>query len=321
VWAELRGDRESERPQFGIVCRAQMPPDDSEDDSSSEGDEDTLVKSTDAIQSMGEKAGAAASKYKTEKEEREIETKLLQHRGESLCEAGFLFGLRQEATLEAVSTAKCCMLQKSDFNHLMKQFPEILDHAQRSLLNRLRDSASPLLEEVERVQKKSEKQIAQLADLLFAAAGGELKIVQEAIEHGGVNVAEVDFEGRTALHIAASAGKLEVVEYLIQGRAPINRKDSFGKTPLSNAASKSYTAVVRALRDAGGDLGWTESETAGELCDRARLGHTLQLKLLLTCGAQVNSADYDGRTCLHSSPGTRLLVYRLRIWGGLSFIV
>ena len=182
-----------------------------------------------------------------------------------MCEVPFLFGLRQEATLIAVSASKCCVLHKGDFLTLQKEFPDILHQAQSSIVERLRQTHDPLLDEVERTQTKSDKQIAQLADLLFAAAAGKLDIVAEAIMHGGATVADADYEGRTALHIAASANQLAVVEFLVQQKGNVNGQDNFGKTPLSNAMHHGHVAVIKVLRDAGGKLGWAETETAGEL--------------------------------------------------------
>jgi len=225
--------------------------------------------------------------------------KLLKQRGAPMCEVAFLFGLRQEATLEAIGTSKCCVLHKNDFVQLMKDFPDILDLSQRSVVALLRDAEDPIVEEVERMQTKTQKQIAGASDMLYAAASGKLEIVQEAISHGGINVSEADYEGRTALHVAATAGRLDVVQFLINAKANVNRKDNFGKTPLANAITKGHPDVVKELHDAGGELGWSEAETASELCDMAREGHTQRLVLLLACGAHVNAADYDKRTCLH----------------------
>ena len=53
------------------------------------------------------------------------------------------------------------------------------------------------------------------------------------------------------------------------------------------------------LNDGGGELGYDEVASAGELCELAKRGSLELLKILLECGCAVNSADYDGRTALH----------------------
>ena len=220
----------------------------------------------------------------------------------------FLFGLRQEATLEAVGTTTCLALQKGEFLALMRDFPDILNVAQQSVMAAMREAKDPMLEEIEQLQTKDEKQIAQLSDMLYAAAAGNLEIVEEAVTKGGVNVCEADYAGQSALHIAAAAGRHNVVEFLIKQKAALNKEDHFGKTPLANAVKKGHWAVIRALRDAGGTLAWSETETAGELCDRAREGHVQQLKMLLSCGAHVNAADCAASRCTrtHLRPTSRL---------------
>ena len=59
--------------------------------------------------------------------------KLLQHRGTPMCEVGFLFGLRQKDTLEAIRPSKCIALRKGDFEQLLKEFPDIMHLAQRNV--------------------------------------------------------------------------------------------------------------------------------------------------------------------------------------------
>ena len=44
---------------------------------------------------------------------------------------------------------------------------------------------------------------------------------------------------------------------------------------------------------------YDELTASGELCDSARKGKVEHVKMLLKCGADVNAADYDLRTCAH----------------------
>ena len=53
---------------------------------------------------------------------------------------------------------------------------------------------------------------------------------------------------RPAVHaVASSAGHVAVVELLLQYRSAVNRKDTFGKTPLMNAVFHNHLAIVRIL--------------------------------------------------------------------------
>eukprot|EP00327_Prymnesium_parvum_P014728 CAMPEP_0113246232 /NCGR_PEP_ID=MMETSP0008_2-20120614/9358_1 /TAXON_ID=97485 /ORGANISM="Prymnesium parvum" /LENGTH=1137 /DNA_ID=CAMNT_0000093969 /DNA_START=33 /DNA_END=3446 /DNA_ORIENTATION=- /assembly_acc=CAM_ASM_000153 len=267
--------------------------DDEDERQSSPGGRNKLVKTPTASSLL---ATRSAKRPSLEAQRTE---KMLKHRGAPMCELAFLFGVRQEATLEAVSMSKCCSLQKADYMALTQEFPDILDQAQCAVLAQMRQNNDPLLQEVERMQTKSEKQIAKLADMLFASAAGKLEVVQEAVEQGGVDVNEADYEGRTAMHIAASSSQLAILDFLVSRRANVNRKDSFGKTPLANAVAKGHEQVASILHNVGGELGWDEAEMASELCEKAREGDNKRITLLLACNARVNAADYDSRTCLH----------------------
>lgn len=49
----------------------------------------------------------------------------------------------------------------------------------------------------------------------------------------GVDVNAPNFDGSTALHVAATTGSRGVVQYLTDHRADINAVDSLGNTPLN----------------------------------------------------------------------------------------
>jgi len=60
-----------------------------------------------------------------------------------------------------------------------------------------------------------------------------------------------DCEGRTALHVAAGAGALEVTRLLLESRADIAAVDHWGGTPLARAVSGGHAQVEQLLRDKG----------------------------------------------------------------------
>ena len=222
--------------------------------------------------------------------------------GATFGDVGVIFGTRQEATIEAIVPSQCLVLQKVDFDNLLKDFPDSLDVMKKNVKTRLRqlNEDDPLLEKLDQMQvDRKHKHISKLCDMLFAAQSGEVDIVREAIERGGVDVNELDYEKRSCLHIAAAAGQLAVVELLLQHKSAVNRKDQSGKTPLMNAVAQDHGAVVKALLKAKAKLDWDESMMANELCDRAHQGKLMAIQMLLDCGVNVNSADYDRRTALH----------------------
>ncbi|KAG1328254.1 Integrin-linked protein kinase 1 [Cocos nucifera] len=65
--------------------------------------------------------------------------------------------------------------------------------------------------------------------LLFMASQGDVKGVDELLKDG-VDVNSIDLDGRTALHIAACEGHVDVVKLLLSWRANIDARDRWGST-------------------------------------------------------------------------------------------
>ena len=68
--------------------------------------------------------------------------------------------------------------------------------------------------------------------LLQLCAIGNLQAVQNYITNVFNNVNFRDYDRRTALHVAASEGHLDVVKYLVNKGANVNRSDRWGGSPL-----------------------------------------------------------------------------------------
>jgi hypothetical protein len=74
--------------------------------------------------------------------------------------------------------------------------------------------------------------------IVATAAKGDLetlKVLVEYAQHPETAVNFADYDGRTALHLAACEGHSEVVSYLISKKADTKAKDRFGHTPLDGA--------------------------------------------------------------------------------------
>ena len=67
----------------------------------------------------------------------------------------------------------------------------------------------------------------------------------------GVNIDDADYDGRTALHLAASEGHHDTVEYFIAKKADLSPLDRWGGTPLSDAIKNKHKKVIALLKKYG----------------------------------------------------------------------
>ena len=141
------------------------------------------------------------------------------------------------------------------------------------------------------------------ADLINAPASKSLSRNQS-------NVREAD----TALHLAAAAGQLPVVELLLSLKASVRVASSGGATPLHYAAAAGHDGVATLLLEHGADPNARDANGRAPMHEAARHGHPQVQQVLLSGKADVDVKDGEGNTPLHeatkacSEPLARLLV-------------
>ncbi|WP_231937454.1 glutaminase A [Caballeronia udeis] len=84
---------------------------------------------------------------------------------------------------------------------------------------------------------------ARIVDLCWAAAKGDTKEIQRLVA-SGAKINGADYDGRTALHIAASEGQAASVQYILQNGGNRDAKDRWGNTPLDDAKRSGNRGVV-----------------------------------------------------------------------------
>ena len=91
--------------------------------------------------------------------------------------------------------------------------------------------------------------------LWYPVLGGGLIDAAELLVKAGANVEAHHVLGTTALHWAAGRGQLEMVDFLCEHGADVNRTGRFydpkGQTPLQSAEAGDHGEVVKLLRDRG----------------------------------------------------------------------
>lgn len=148
------------------------------------------------------------------------------------------------------------------------------------------------------------EEFAAGCNLLQAAASGNLRRVEELLVKRPHHVNFRDYDRRTALHVAASEGHIEIVKFLIQAKkAKINRSDRWGGSPLDDAHRHRHHEVVTFLRNNGAITGSGNRST--NLITAAAEGDVDEVKMLITSvqprmvAKIVSKGDYDKRTPLH----------------------
>ncbi|KAA0716420.1 Ankyrin repeat domain-containing protein 13B [Triplophysa tibetana] len=115
----------------------------------------------------------------------------------------------------------------------------------------------------------------------------------------GADLLGADDRGRTPLHIAASKGREETVNFLLRHGADVSAFDYNGETALQEAIRSRSLEVVEMIISADARLEKSSEDLGTEMCCLAFLGETEQMKIWMKAGVSLNTSDALGRTPLH----------------------
>jgi ankyrin repeat protein len=93
------------------------------------------------------------------------------------------------------------------------------------------------------------------ADLSLAIRQGNLERVRAIVQKSPAMVASADESGFTPLHIAATAGRVDIIEFLLQCGADIEARTSGGQTPLFQTVPLASAEAFDYLLRKGARLG------------------------------------------------------------------
>jgi len=131
-----------------------------------------------------------------------------------------------------------------------------------------------------------------------AASRGDADALR-VVHRAGGDVSKGDYDGRTAMHLAACEGRLAIIELLVDelgaDHSPVDR---WGNTPLDDARRCQQAAVV-AFLEAKGATSLCIDMSAFVLCSAAFAGNVDSLAKISDTGGCLDHGDYDRRTALH----------------------
>jgi ankyrin repeat protein len=106
--------------------------------------------------------------------------------------------------------------------------------------------------------------------LCDAANSDDVSALTE-LAKAGAPVTLADYDGRTALHVAAHAGHVNCVDWLLAHGAQVHARDRWNQTPLLSAVQGGHLNVVDALRRAGAHITLPPVKIGIELCAAAAM--------------------------------------------------
>ena len=129
--------------------------------------------------------------------------------------------------------------------------------------------------------------------LHIAAKYGYLELAKLLIDHGAW-VDDVYTSNRTPLHVAALAGDARMTKLLLQSGASVNARDEARYQPIHSACIKGFYEVVKVLLEAGAEIHSWGNDFFQPIHHAAQDGNNPLLINLL----EANGADMKARTVL-----------------------
>ncbi|OIV96502.1 hypothetical protein TanjilG_07894 [Lupinus angustifolius] len=222
------------------------------------------------------------------------------HSSDVLGEIGVLCYRPQLFTVRTKRLTQLLRLNRTTFLNLAQSNVGDGTIIMNNFLHHLRESKFPGMEiimaETEAMLARGKMELP--LSTCFAAERNDDVLLQRLLKKGS-NPNEVDKEGKTALHHAASKGNEHCVVLLLEYGADPNIKDFEGSVPLWEARLIRHKTIMKLLIDNGADISCANPGHVA--CTAAAQNNLELLKEVVQCGFDVTQPNRSGTTALHAA--------------------
>lgn len=115
----------------------------------------------------------------------------------------------------------------------------------------------------------------------------------------GANLSSVNYDLRTALHVACAEGNDEVVKHLLLNGAAVHIRDRNDRSPLSEAIDHDHHQIIKLLLKCGAHVIASTRSLGEKICSAAARGSIKRLESYRLAGVDLSLKDASGRSVLH----------------------
>lgn len=128
---------------------------------------------------------------------------------------------------------------------------------------------------------------------------GNLEKMKKLLDQG-IDINLKTHTGKSPIHIAVSQNDMKMVEYLLSlEEIDLHSIDNEGNSPLFYACYNGNEDIAEKLISKHALFETNQNRLAFTLCQKALVNDLVSLKLFDHAGANLESSDYDKRTCGH----------------------